>query len=89
MEPVVMTALLSSPKEHGFVTRRSKSALAEALFSLSQTQRRLAHRYRRWAIDAERKGDRPYFLHCQHECRRLWRESKDHLSWARREYSDA
>ena len=56
---------------------------ARALFSLSQTQRRLAHKIRREAFDWEAAGHYQNFASCMLEGRRLWKEAKWHLSRAR------
>lgn len=56
---------------------------ARALFSLSQTQRRLAHQIRREAFDWEARGNYRNFANCMLEGRRLWREAKWHLQNAR------
>lgn len=56
---------------------------ARALFSLSQTQRRLAHQIRREAFDWEARGHYQNFASCMLEGRRLWKEAKWHLQNAR------
>lgn len=56
---------------------------AEALFSLSQTQRRLAHRNRFEALKWEAEGNHRNFASCMLEARRLWRDAKWHLERAR------
>ena len=60
--------------------------MGEALFSLSQTQRRLAHRARHEAMKAEAEGNRRWFVHYTAEHRRLWREALVHLGNARIEF---
>ncbi len=65
------------------VTRSTFLGDAKAWFSLSQTQRWLAHRYRREAFDWEAKGNHANFSTCMAESRRLWREAKWHLRQAR------
>lgn len=56
---------------------------ARALFSLSQTQRRLAHRIRREAFEWEKRGNYQNFASCMLEGRRLWREAIWHLQRAK------
>lgn len=70
------------------VPRHSKRATAEALFSLSQTQRRLSHRYRAWAAEAEQNGDLADFGKCTIRARDLWRSAKFHFGWARQEFQE-
>lgn len=65
------------------LTRTSRKATREAWVSLSQTQRRLAHRYKRLADQAEQAGDRSYYVHCRVESDRLWRSAKWNLKQAR------
>jgi hypothetical protein len=54
-----------------------------ALFSLSQTQRRLAHETRREALKWEAAGNYQNFASCMLEGRRLWRDAKWHLERAK------
>lgn len=54
------------------------------LLSLSQTQRRLAHEYKRWALAEEAAGDWPRYRKFKAESNRLWNEAKWHLQAARR-----
>lgn len=64
------------------------SALAQnaaAFLSLALTQRRLSWRYRRWSVEDEAAGRLVAYRHDVKEARRLWREAKDNLSWARHE----
>ncbi|TGV15790.1 hypothetical protein EN816_00630 [Mesorhizobium sp. M8A.F.Ca.ET.173.01.1.1] len=56
---------------------------AQAEFSLSQTQRRLAHRQRSEALRWEAEGNRANYLHCILEARRLWRDAKWHFQRAK------
>jgi hypothetical protein len=65
------------------VRRHSREAQREAWFSLSQTQRRLAHRLKRDAIEAEQAGNHARYSYCRTESNRLWREAKTHLYFAR------
>lgn len=65
------------------VQRRTGEETRLALFSLSQTQRRLAHRYKREALEWEAKGHHANFAHCRTEADRLWRQAKWHLEKAR------
>ena len=55
-----------------------------AFFSLSQTQRRLAHQYKRWAMAEENGGSIERYRKYKAECNRLWQEAKWHLSMAKR-----
>lgn len=56
---------------------------ATALFSLSQTQRRLAHRQRAEALKWEAQNNHRNYADCILEARRLWRDAKWHLERAR------
>lgn len=56
----------------------------EALFSLSQTQRRLAHRLKAEALKWEAEGHRLNYLDCRTQSDRYWRDAKRHLELARR-----
>jgi len=55
-----------------------------AFFSLSQTQRRLAHEYKRLALDAKDDGRMVNFEKFKAESDRLWNASKWNLQAARR-----
>jgi hypothetical protein len=55
-----------------------------AVFSLSQTQRRLAHRAKAEALKWERDGNTFNYNNLRQESDRLWRDAKFHLAWARR-----
>lgn len=79
-----MTPVAVAEQER-LVPRHSKSAMAEALFSLSQTQRRLAHEAKRNALAAQAKGKDSRFLQYRAESDRLWRAAKFYLRWARDE----
>lgn len=65
------------------VRRHNREAQREAWFSLSQTQRRLSWRARREALQAERENNHARYAHYATEARRLWREAKTHLNFAR------
>lgn len=65
------------------VPRHNREATRLAFFDLSQTQRRLAHRYRREALEWELRGHHANYAHCRTEANRLWREAKWHLEQAR------
>lgn len=67
---------------------RNSRAMFDALFSLSQTQRRLAHRNKREALEWAAKGNQRFYAECQAESDRLWRESKWHLGKARQYRED-
>lgn len=54
-----------------------------AFLSLALTQRRLSWKYRTWALEDEARGDRSAFLKHAAEARRLWREARCHLDYAR------
>jgi cellobiose-specific phosphotransferase system component IIA len=56
---------------------------ANAYLSLSQTQRRLAHRYRADALKYEAEGNHRNYTSCMHEARRLWNDAKWHLERAK------
>lgn len=54
------------------------------LFSLSQTQRRLAHEYKQWALEDEKAGR---IERCRQNRKRsddLWHQAKANLCLARR-----
>lgn len=67
---------------------RNARAMFDALFSLSQTQRRLAHRAKREALEAEQTNHFNRYAFMRRESDRLWREAKWHLAWARRHMED-
>lgn len=69
------------------VRRHTLRANAEALFSLSQTQRRLSHRARREAQEAEKEGNRRWYIYWTCESDRLWRLAKWHLNWSREQFN--
>jgi hypothetical protein len=56
----------------------------QAMFSLSQTQRRLAHRAKAEALKWESQGHTFNYHNMRQESDRLWRDAKYHLAWARR-----
>ena len=58
---------------------------AAAFVSLALTQRRLSWRYRRWALEDEAAGRLVAYRQDVKEARRLWREAKEHLDFARHE----
>ncbi len=68
------------------IPRHNRQATAEALYNLSQTQRRLSHRARAEAIEAELSGNYKWFAYYAKEARRLWRDAKWHFEKARREF---
>lgn len=53
-------------------------------FSLSQTQRRLAHEYKRWALEDEVIGNLERYRVNRQRSDRLWRSAKANLELARR-----
>ena len=55
-----------------------------AFFSLSQTQRRLAHQYKRWALEDEAGGFFDLYRRHKAESIRLWQSAKWYLQAARR-----
>ena len=71
------------------VPRQNRRLHGEALFSLSQSQRRLAHRVRREAIEAEVADNYRRYADSITEARRLWRDAKFYLAYARRELDRA
>lgn len=64
---------------------RNARAMFDALFSLSQTQRRLAHRAKREALEWEAKGNHRFYAELRAESNRLWKDAWWHLDAARRE----
>lgn len=57
---------------------------AAAFFHCSQTLRRLAHEYKRWALADEVEGRGDDYRKHKAESTRLWRSAKWHLSMAKR-----
>jgi hypothetical protein len=55
-----------------------------AFLSLSLTQRRLAHEYKRWAIQDEAEGFAELYRRHKAEANRLWKSAKWNLQAARR-----
>jgi len=58
-------------------------ATALAMLSLSKTERRIAHRYRLAASEAERKGNRTRYQYYTLEYRKHWRRALFYLDHAR------
>lgn len=58
-----------------------------ALLSLSQTQRRLAWKYRNWALEAESAGKLDDYRKWRAESDRLWSGAKWHLNKAREHFN--
>lgn len=56
---------------------------ATNFLTLAKTQKRLAHDYRRWALEDEATGNLPRYRRHRAESNRLWRDSKKHLAKAR------
>ena len=54
------------------------------LFSLSQTLRRLAHDYKRWALEDEAEGFLDHYRRHRAESDQLWQRAKWYLQAARR-----
>lgn len=78
-----MNAVAMNAEQERLVPRRTPTELGLALFNLSQTERRIAHRYRQWALEAERDGHRSSYLHHIGQARRYWREAVRHFDKAR------
>jgi hypothetical protein len=55
-----------------------------AFFRCSQTLRRLAHSYKRWALADEAEGRADDYRKHRSESTRLWQSAKWHLSMAKR-----
>lgn len=51
----------------------------DAFLSLSRTQRRLAHQYRRWALEDAAAGNLDRYRKNRAEAERLWKSAKFHL----------
>lgn len=68
------------------ISKREANALKQRadLFSLSQTLRRLAHEYKRWALADEAEGFLDHYRRHKAESTRLWRAAKWYLQAARR-----
>ncbi|MEO9231527.1 MAG: hypothetical protein ABI216_21615 [Devosia sp.] len=58
-----------------------------AFASLALTQRRLAHRNRKWALEDEARGDLPAYRKHRSEAKRLWHDAKYHL-WCAQDRKD-
>jgi hypothetical protein len=56
---------------------------ALAWISLAKTQRRISHRYRRWAAEAEQRGNLERYRYYKAKANELWSEAKGHLKLAR------
>jgi hypothetical protein len=67
------------------ITQRDINASYQsaAFFSLSQTQRRLAHDYKRWALEDAADGFDELYRKHRTESDRLWQSAKWSLSRAR------
>lgn len=65
------------------ITRRNSGSMFEALFSLSQTQRRLSHRQRRDALQYVADGNLRLYGLCMVASTRYWTDAKWHLNKAR------
>jgi len=65
------------------VPRHSAIATAQAMFNTSQTERRLAHRYRLSALDAELKGNLRDYRYYALAHRKHWRRAIFYLYHAR------
>jgi hypothetical protein len=68
------------------ITQRDINASYQsaAFFSLSQTQRRLAHDYKRWALEDAADGFDELYRKHRAESDRLWQSAKWNLQAARR-----
>ena len=55
----------------------------EALFSLSQSQRRLSHENNREALKYEADGNLRLYRECRDAAKQFWRDAKWHLRKAR------
>lgn len=76
-----MTNAVAVERESG--DRRPRSATVVALLSLSHTQRRLAHQYKNWALEAERAGKLLDYRKWKVESDRCWSGALWHLHQAR------
>lgn len=54
--------------------------VSRAYFRLSQTQRRLAHEYKRWALEAETLGQIERYREYRKRSDELWRSAKWNLN---------
>lgn len=57
--------------------------LSQALFSLSQSQRRDAHEYKRWSLEAEKNGNMGRASQYRKRSDYLWQSAKQNLHYAR------
>ena len=82
-----VAAALHDPMPGMFmVPRHNRQAEFEAFFSLSQTQRRLAHRCKREALHYEATGNHANYVYFRTESDRLWKAAWTSLEFARRRY---
>ena len=67
------------------ISKREDNAAQQsaAFFSLSQTQRRLAHSYKRWALEDAAEGFMDLYAKHRAESDRLWQSAKWSLNRAR------
>ena len=67
------------------ISKREENAVQQsaAFFSLSQRQRRLAHEYKRWALEDAAEGFLELSRRHKAESDRLWNDAKWHLNRAR------
>jgi hypothetical protein len=63
--------------------RAVAQAERRGLISLALTQRRLSWSYRKWALEDEARGNHAAYLKHAAEARRLWRDARWHLDYAR------
>ena len=71
------------PNQAAMQAEARKQAEIRDFVSLSQTQRRHAHEYRRWALEAEREGKLERYRRYRAECNRLWRNALWNLRFAK------
>ena len=67
------------------MSARAETDRAEGLafLSLAKRQHRYSWEYRRWALEAERAGNLTAYNKYRAEARKLWRDAREHLKFAR------
>lgn len=63
---------------------RTPSSESLAAYNAARTFKRLAHGYKRWALEAENAGNLDRYKHYRKEAERLWKSARQHIIFARR-----
>jgi len=62
------------------------TSMGRNIFSTALTLRRIAHEYKREALEYRREGNERLFQQCKAESDRYWQNAKDWLDMARWHY---